>query len=130
GLLVPDLPQAGLPDGADPPSLRAQGVVGDDDHPALLDRRGDLRGERLHDLSAEHLLSRRPPLPGGPYLIVGLGRSGIAAGLALRARGESVIATDQGSPDVGALERVGEIETHLRTDGTELLSRVRTLIKS
>jgi UDP-N-acetylmuramoylalanine--D-glutamate ligase len=75
-------------------------------------------------------LSRRPPLPGGPYLIVGLGRSGIAAGLALRARGESVIATDQGSPDVGTLERVGEIETHLRTDGTELLSRVRTLIKS
>jgi UDP-N-acetylmuramoylalanine--D-glutamate ligase len=75
-------------------------------------------------------LSRRPPLPGGPYLIVGLGRSGIAAGLALRARGESVIATDQGSPDVRALEQVEEIETHLQTDGTELLSRARTLIKS
>ncbi|MEA2370553.1 MAG: UDP-N-acetylmuramoylalanine--D-glutamate ligase [Solirubrobacteraceae bacterium] len=75
-------------------------------------------------------MSRRPPLPGGPYLIVGLGRSGIAAGLALRARGESVIATDHGSPDVGALEQVEEIETHLQTDGTELLSRARTLIKS
>jgi len=72
-------------------------------------------------------VSRRPPLPGGPYLIVGIGRSGVAAGLALRARGEAVIATDQGSPDVRAL---GEIETHLQTDGVELLTGVRTLIKS
>ena len=30
----------------------------------------------------------RPPLPGGPYLIVGLARSGVAAAVALRARGE------------------------------------------
>ena len=43
GLLVPDLPQARLPDGADPPPLRAAGVVGDEDHPALLDRRRGLR---------------------------------------------------------------------------------------
>src|SRR4051794_13571212 len=33
----------------------------------------------------------RPPLPGGPYLVVGLARSGAAAALALRARGEEVI---------------------------------------
>ncbi len=72
-------------------------------------------------------MSRRPPLPGGPYLIVGLGRSGIAAGLALRARGEAVIAMDTGSPDVRAL---GEIETHLQTDGVDLLGGTRTLIKS
>lgn len=72
-------------------------------------------------------MSRRPPLPGGPYLIVGLGRSGIAAGLALRARGEAVIAMDGGSPDVRAL---GEIETHLQTDGIDLLGEARTLIKS
>ena len=40
GLLVPGLPQAGLPDGPDPPPLRDPGVVGDEDHPALLDRGG------------------------------------------------------------------------------------------
>ena len=32
----------------------------------------------------------RPPIPEGPYLVVGLARSGIAAALALRARGEQV----------------------------------------
>ena len=33
-------------------------------------------------------LEPRPPLPAGPYLLVGLARSGLAAGLALRARGD------------------------------------------
>jgi len=37
----------------------------------------------------------RPPLPGGPYLVVGLARSGSAAALALAARGEQVIGTDR-----------------------------------
>ena len=32
------VPQARVPDGADPPPLRAAGLVGDEDHPALLDR--------------------------------------------------------------------------------------------
>ena len=52
GLLVPGVPQAGLPDGADPPPLRAAGVVGDEDHPALLDRRGGLQRDRLHAVPA------------------------------------------------------------------------------
>ncbi len=52
-IVVPDDPQARVPDGADPPPLRAQGVVGDEDHPALLDRRVDLRGDRVHDLPPE-----------------------------------------------------------------------------
>ena len=39
----------------------------------------------------------RPPLPGGPYLVVGLARSGVAAALALRARGEEVIGCDAGA---------------------------------
>ena len=43
GDLLPDDPPAGVPDGADPPPLRAEGLVGDEDHPALLDRRVDLR---------------------------------------------------------------------------------------
>ncbi len=72
-------------------------------------------------------MPRRPSLPPGPYLVVGLGRSGIAAGRALRARGEVVVATDQGSPDIRGL---GEIETHLATDGVDLLGGVRTVIKS
>ena len=35
-------------------------------------------------------MAKRPPLPPGPYLVVGLARSGVAAALALRARGEAV----------------------------------------
>ena len=105
-VLVPDLPQARVPDGADPPPLRAAGVVGDEDHPALLDRRRGLQRDRLHALPASRsrepaALARpghavasgrepRPPLPPGPYLVVGLARSGVAAALALRALGRSV----------------------------------------
>ncbi len=37
-----------------------QGVVGDEDHPALLDRRGGLRGDRLRPLPAEHPWLRPP----------------------------------------------------------------------
>ena len=36
----------------------------------------------------------RPPLPPGPFLIVGLARSGVAAAAALAARGERVVGTD------------------------------------
>jgi UDP-N-acetylmuramoylalanine--D-glutamate ligase len=71
----------------------------------------------------------RPDLPGGPYLVVGLARSGQAAALALRARGEEVIACDSGAPDTGRLAQAG-VEVHLQTPGGELLQRARTLIKS
>ena len=54
GAVVSAVSQARLPDGADPPPLRAAGVVGDEDHPALLDRGGRLRGDRLRRLPAEH----------------------------------------------------------------------------
>jgi UDP-N-acetylmuramoylalanine--D-glutamate ligase len=74
----------------------------------------------------------RPPLPPGPFLIVGLARSGRAAGLALRARGEEVVGSDGGRVDAGA---IGELESagvpvHESTDGLELLDGVRTLVKS
>ena len=49
---LPALPHARVPDGADPPPLRADRLVGDQDHPALLDRGRDLRGDRLHPLPA------------------------------------------------------------------------------
>ena len=60
GVLVPDVPQARVPDGADPPPLRATGVVGDEDHPALLDRRRGVRRDRLHAVPAEHPWLTRP----------------------------------------------------------------------
>ena len=48
----------------------------------------------------------RPPLPAGPYLVVGLARSGTAAAQALLARGESVIGTDRAG--LAAPRRRGE----------------------
>ena len=74
-------------------------------------------------------MTPRPPLPGGPYLVVGLARSGIAAALALRARGETVIGVDAGAPDVGRLAAEG-VEVHLDDQGVQLLDRVATLVKS
>jgi UDP-N-acetylmuramoylalanine--D-glutamate ligase len=71
----------------------------------------------------------RPPLPGGPYLVVGLARSGIAAALALRARGEEVIGVDAGSPDTGRLADEG-VEVHLDDPGVQYLDRVATVVKS
>jgi UDP-N-acetylmuramoylalanine--D-glutamate ligase len=67
----------------------------------------------------------RPPLPDGPYLVVGLARSGAAAALMLREQGE-VIGADSGVP---AAVPDG-IEAHLETDGVELLDRVQTVVKS
>jgi UDP-N-acetylmuramoylalanine--D-glutamate ligase len=71
----------------------------------------------------------RPPLPAGPYLVAGLARSGTAAALALRARGEEVIGQDTAEPDVGRLRDAG-VEVHLRASGSELVTRARTLVKS
>lgn len=71
----------------------------------------------------------RPPLPGGPYLVVGLARSGVAAARALRARGERVVGVDAGAPDAGRLAREG-VEVHLDDPGVQLLDRVATVVKS
>lgn len=73
----------------------------------------------------------RPPLPQGPYLVVGLARSGLAAALVLRAREESVIGLDTGSPE--GRERLLDAGVELHTgqgDGRELLERVSTVVKS
>jgi UDP-N-acetylmuramoylalanine--D-glutamate ligase len=78
----------------------------------------------------------RPPLPAGPYLIVGLARSGVAAGLALRARGEEVIGCDAGAPGTPALDRAARrlsaagVEVQLDASGAALAARAGTLIKS
>jgi UDP-N-acetylmuramoylalanine--D-glutamate ligase len=80
----------------------------------------------------------RPPLPAGPYLVVGLARSGVAAALALRARGEEVIGCDSGAPEdpslqaaAGRLSQAG-VEVHLDASGDALAasSGAGTLIKS
>ena len=78
----------------------------------------------------------RPPLPPGPYLVVGLARSGVAAALALRARGEEVIGCDAGARDeptltsaAGRLREAG-VEVHLDASGAALAARAGTLIKS
>jgi UDP-N-acetylmuramoylalanine--D-glutamate ligase len=66
----------------------------------------------------------RPALPPGPYLIVGLARSGVAAARMLGEHGE-VIGVDRGRPEVP-----GDFEAHLESDGLELLDRARTVVKS
>jgi UDP-N-acetylmuramoylalanine--D-glutamate ligase len=71
----------------------------------------------------------RPPLPPGPFLVVGLARSGVAAALALSARGEEVIGCDAGAPDVRRLLDAG-VEVHLDASGEHLAASARTLIKS
>ena len=74
--------------------------------------------------------SLRPPLPAGPYLVVGLARSGVAAAGALREKGEQVIGVDAGAPDgLGALADAG-VELHLGEDGVALLDRVGAVVKS
>ncbi len=78
----------------------------------------------------------RPPLPPGPYLVVGLARSGVAAALALHARGAEVIGFDAGPVDRPALAqaagrlREAGVEVRLDASGVDLAARARTLIKS
>jgi UDP-N-acetylmuramoylalanine--D-glutamate ligase len=67
----------------------------------------------------------RPELPPGPYLVVGLARSGVSAARMLAGHGE-VIGCDSGAPEVD----LPGVEVHLGTDGVELLDRVATVVKS
>jgi UDP-N-acetylmuramoylalanine--D-glutamate ligase len=72
----------------------------------------------------------RPPLPRGPFLVVGLARSGQAAARLLAARGERVRAVDSGHPE-GA-ERLSSwgVEVVLDTDGLAQLEGTHTVVKS
>ena len=78
----------------------------------------------------------RPPLPAAPYLVVGLGRAGMAAASALGSREEGlrVMVWDAAS-DPLQLERAQElrrigVEVTLGGSGLELLDGVRTIVKS
>jgi UDP-N-acetylmuramoylalanine--D-glutamate ligase len=73
----------------------------------------------------------RPEIPDGPYLVLGLARSGVAAALALRARGCEVIGLDAGSPPGAETLSAAGVELHLEEpDGRELLDRAHAVVKS
>ncbi|MBS1895121.1 MAG: UDP-N-acetylmuramoyl-L-alanine--D-glutamate ligase [Actinobacteria bacterium] len=72
----------------------------------------------------------RPPLPRGPFLVVGLARSGQAAARLLAARGERVRAVDSGHPEgAEGLSELG-VEVTLDTDGLAQLEGTHTVVKS
>jgi UDP-N-acetylmuramoylalanine--D-glutamate ligase len=72
----------------------------------------------------------RPELPEGPFLVVGMARSGQAAARLLADRGERVVGVDSGHPGgLAGLREVG-VEVVLDADGVALLEGVRTVVKS
>jgi UDP-N-acetylmuramoylalanine--D-glutamate ligase len=75
-------------------------------------------------------VSPRPPIPGGPYLIVGLARSGAAAASMLSERGEQVIGVDAGAPPGVETLATRGVELHLHDDGLAQLERVGAVVKS
>jgi len=81
-------------------------------------------------MSAPPTRRLRPDLPPGPFLVVGLARSGQAAARLLVERGETVRGVDSGSPqEAGRLSQVG-VEVFLESDGLALLEGTRTVVKS
>lgn len=72
----------------------------------------------------------RPPRPPGPYLVVGLARSGGAAARLLAELGKEVVGCDAGSP--GGAAELGEagVDVHLETDGVGLLDTAACVVKS
>jgi UDP-N-acetylmuramoylalanine--D-glutamate ligase len=72
----------------------------------------------------------RPPLPRGPFLIVGLARSGAAAARLLAGGGETVRGVDSGHPDAAAGLGAAGVEAFLDTDGLAQLEGTRTVVKS
>ena len=72
----------------------------------------------------------RPPLPEGPFLVVGMARSGQAAAHLLAELGEEVRGTDSGHPEGAAGIRGSGVEVVLDTDGLALLDGTRTVVKS
>jgi UDP-N-acetylmuramoylalanine--D-glutamate ligase len=77
-------------------------------------------------------VSDRPPLPSGPALVVGLARSGVAAGLVLRERGIDVVGCDSGPVAAESRERLeaAGVAVHEGADGLDLLAGAAWLVKS
>jgi UDP-N-acetylmuramoylalanine--D-glutamate ligase len=74
----------------------------------------------------------RPPLPPGPFLVVGLARSGVAAALALRGRGAAVVGCDAGrvGDEVRARLEGAGVAVHAPAEGGDLLGSAATMVKS
>ena len=72
----------------------------------------------------------RPPLPAGPFLVVGMARSGVAAARMLAERGEAVVGVDSAHPDGAAGLSAEGVEVVLDTDGLAQLEEARTVVKS
>jgi UDP-N-acetylmuramoylalanine--D-glutamate ligase len=79
----------------------------------------------------------RPPLPPGPYLIVGLARSGESAALALLAQGQRVIGIDSGPRSDPRLSSIAQrlsaqgVEVHLDASAAEeTLREAGVVVKS
>lgn len=72
----------------------------------------------------------RPKIPAGPYLVIGLARSGQAAAQLLASRGAVVYGADMGTPE--GSETLGDfgVEAQMGSDGVDLLDRVGAVIKS
>jgi UDP-N-acetylmuramoylalanine--D-glutamate ligase len=72
----------------------------------------------------------RPDLPGGPFLVVGLARSGCAVARMLAERGEEVRGVDSGRPAGAAGLGAAGVEVFLDVDGLAQLDGTRTVVKS
>src|SRR5215208_5254283 len=72
----------------------------------------------------------RPPLPPGPFLVVGLARSGVAAAQALTARGERVRGTDARTVAPETRAMLEGIEVRDGEEGADLLAGIGTVVKS
>jgi UDP-N-acetylmuramoylalanine--D-glutamate ligase len=72
----------------------------------------------------------RPELPQGPFLVVGLARSGSAVARMLVERGEEVRGCDAGRPEGTRRLAAAGVEVHLDVDGVALLEGTRTVVKS
>jgi UDP-N-acetylmuramoylalanine--D-glutamate ligase len=74
----------------------------------------------------------RPSLPPGPFLVVGLARSGVAAALALRSRGGEVVGCDAGGigEDVRRELEAAGVRVHAPSEGVELVAGASTIVKS
>ncbi len=78
--------------------------------------------------------THRPPLPAGPFLVVGLARSGEGIATLLAGRGETVIGADAAGAEklsavAGRLCAHG-VEVHLDAADPTLVSRAEVLVKS
>src|SRR6478609_8841922 len=81
-------------------------------------------------MSAPPPKKSRPALPEGPFLVVGLARSGKAAARLLADRGEVVKGVDSGHPAGAAGLGGSGVEVVLDADGIALLDGTRTVVKS